>query len=131
MPSTPDAPTLLAAIARFLAADVLQEVQDPARRFRLRIAAHTLGGIARELAVGSDLARAELAALGAEVPTDSADLPTAVAAARRAMVGRIRDPSTGADELGALRKALLDIEGASAALGQPRFSRDLHIEEPR
>ncbi len=131
MPSTPDPGTLLRAIARFLAADVLDEVKDPAARFRVRIAAHTLGGIARELAVGSDLARSELAALGAEVPADSAALPAAVTAARRAVIDRIRAPSTSPDELAHLRKALLEIEGASASLGQPRFVRDLHIEEPR
>jgi len=46
----PDKATLLAAVRRFLKADLAKETTDPALRFRVLIAANLLGVVERELA---------------------------------------------------------------------------------
>jgi hypothetical protein len=134
MQDAPHKTVLLAAIARFLADDVLAALDtteaNKALAFRVRIAAHTLGGIARET-MGEDAVDAsELEALTGRPasPMTASARGQAILEARRAMVARIQDPSTPAAELEQLRGILRNIEGAKAVLGQPRFDLSDRIE---
>lgn len=130
MTDAPDTTALLVAIARFLSDDVVRALPDPALAFRVRIAAHTLGGLAREVTSEARMDQAELAALtGGEPPrVDPASRQAEIRDARAALVARIRDPATPAHELAQLRRVHLQLEGARAVLGQPRFDLSDRIE---
>ena len=64
MQDIPDKSTLLAAVRRFLKADLAGAVTDPALRFRVLIAANLLGVIERELALEGAHHTAEVERLG-------------------------------------------------------------------
>ncbi|MCC6747579.1 MAG: hypothetical protein IT371_07980 [Deltaproteobacteria bacterium] len=68
MRDRPDAPTILAAVARFLEEEVRGTVSDPRVGFRLLVAASLCRGVAAEFVAEEALDSTELAALGALLP---------------------------------------------------------------
>lgn len=130
MQDAPDKTVLLGAIAKFLAESVVPAIDDRALSFRVRIAAHTLGGLMREVHGEENLDASELAALTGDDPIDmpASARKAAIRAARQAVVHQIRDPDTSETELAHLRAVLRNLEGAKAILGQPRFDLSDRIE---
>ena len=63
MSDRPTASELADAVREFLESEVLPSVQDPRLRFRLLVAANALSIARRELEMGDDLSREELALL--------------------------------------------------------------------
>ncbi|MFL5312878.1 MAG: DUF6285 domain-containing protein [Myxococcales bacterium] len=63
MPDRPSPPELVEAVREFLEGEVLPSVQDPRLRFRLLVAANALSIAKRDLEIGDDLARQEVALL--------------------------------------------------------------------
>jgi hypothetical protein len=63
MPDRPSASELLGAVREFLEAEVLPSVQDPRLRFRLLVAANALSIAKRDLEMGDDVLREEIALL--------------------------------------------------------------------
>ena len=118
---TPDGATVLDAVARFLVEEV--KVEDPALAFRLRIAAHLLGVVGRDLRGGEALSHAEIdrlsRLLGSEPPELGGGAPgrAAVQTLRQAVVDGIRQ---GAIDQGALATLQASLAG-ELALGNPRF----------
>ena len=63
MPDRPSPSELADAVREFLEAEVLPSVQDPRLRFRLLVAANALSIARRDVEMGDDLAREEVALL--------------------------------------------------------------------
>ena len=122
----PDKTDLLTAVAGFLDADVRPAVTDSRVSFRLRIAAHLLRSVAAQIGAEGDADAAERGRLGALVGGASPDL----GALRGALVARIRDPATPADELARIRAHLQETLRAELAVAAPRFDTSLEIESP-
>ena len=121
MQDEPDRDVLLDAISRFLA-DLAPTVGDPALGFRVRIAAHLLGGLAREGRSESDADAAHLLALepGAEVPADRTARRAAIRSASASLAERIRSGELDAD-LPGLAERLRAVALTQARIGNPRF----------
>jgi hypothetical protein len=129
MQDEPHKERLLADVARFLTTDVLPALDDRALAFRVRIAAHLVGTVAREVASEEAIDRAELdglVALGvAEDAQGAAAVRHAIAAGRETLGRMLRDDGVppGADAW---------IEGSLAArlkVSAPRFSLALETGE--
>ncbi|MCK6520319.1 DUF6285 domain-containing protein [Myxococcota bacterium] len=69
----PDAVAVLAAVATFLAKEL--RVEDPAQAFRVKVAAHLLGGVARGLKVGEALDEQALGLLALLLGEDAPEGP--------------------------------------------------------
>lgn len=127
MHDAPSKERILVDVARFLKQDVLPATTDRALAFRVRIAAHLLATVAREVdgleeALGAELA--DLEGLGLAAPTGSlSEDDAAVRAGREALAARIRDGADDADDvlIASLRRRL--------AVGQPHFSLDIETGE--
>lgn len=137
MLDAPDNDVLLDAIAAWLGQDVVGAIADPALSFRVRIAAHLLGGLAREVRTehADDRAHlAELVALGAEdAPAGASrdELRAAIRAAERGLAERIRAVGAGDDaSTAALAAGLRRIAGRKARLGNPKFALDGDEKRP-
>ncbi len=122
----PQKQTLMEAVVVFLASQVAPAVSDPALRFRVRIAAHLLQVVYRELQLSEGHAAAEQARLAALTGILDGDVP----ALRAATDALIADPATPPDVLDAIRGALMAGLAAQLAVSEPRFNTDLDIEEP-
>lgn len=129
MQDDPTKDRLLAEVAQFLIRDVLPAVDDRALAFRVRIAAHLVATVAREVGSEEAVDRAELdglLALGLASEADGAAAVREAVAAGKAELGRVlRDDGVpeGADQW---------IEGSLAArlkVSQPRFSLALETGE--
>lgn len=127
MHDAPSKERILVDVARFLKQDVLPATTDRALAFRVRIAAHLLATVAREVdgleeALGAELA--DLEGLGLAAPTGSlSEDDAAVRAGREALAARIREGADDADDvlIASLRRRL--------AVGQPHFSLDIETGE--
>jgi hypothetical protein len=134
----PDREVLVGAVARFLAEAVLPAIEDRALAFRVRIAAHVLGGVAREL-VGETVLddahlRALLAALGEDDdigPATTAATRDAIRAASRRLADRIRDDEWTDAELADVREVLRRLLAARIHVGNPKFALGDDIEAPQ
>lgn len=117
----PDGATVLDAVARFLVEEV--KVEDPALAFRLRIAAHLLGVVGRDLRGGEGLGHAEIdrlsRLLGSEPPElgGGAAGRASVQSLRQAVVDGIRQGSIDEGAIETLQASL----AAELSLGNPRF----------
>ncbi|MEQ1507633.1 MAG: DUF6285 domain-containing protein [Myxococcota bacterium] len=131
MVDQPDDPVLLDAIAALLGGDVVKAIADPALSFRVRIAAHLLGGIARELRTADADDRAHLDALRAMVagvPDQPDDVRAAILDAERALAAALKSaPLTDAD-YARFARGLRSIVGARVTTGNPRFDLSDRIE---
>ena len=124
---TPDAPALAAGVAGFLQGDVLPAISDRGLAFRVRIAAHLSGILAREAVQGEAFAEADRAALVDAGLVDSKQGPAraAVLAGRAALARAIRagDPPEGADTL------LCGMLARQLTISNPRFSLERDLGE--
>lgn len=119
----PEKQTLMEALVVFLASQVAPAISDPALRFRVKIAAHLLQVVYRELQLSEGhtaLEEARLAEL-LSAPGDVRDLRAAADAV-------IADPDTPPEVLVALRSALMEGLANQIAVSQPRFNTALDIE---
>jgi hypothetical protein len=105
MPDRPSAPELADAVREFLEAEVLPSVQDPRLRFRLLVAANALSIAKRDLEIGDDLLRQEIALLRplGETPPPGTPREQALALSA-ALSGRIRRGDVPLGTLEALRR---------------------------
>lgn len=118
MQDEPDRDVLLEAIARFVGTVA---VPDPAVQFRLKIAAHLLGGLAREGRTEAEADAAHLLALGGgEAPAGRGPRRAAIRAAAASLATRVRQGELDA-ELGTLAATLREVALAKARIGDPRF----------
>lgn len=124
MQDPPDKTVLLGAIARFLASDVLPAVADPALGFRVRIAAHLVGMVARETSAEQAHDQAELdglIALGmADSASGAAGIRAAIADGRRRLADALRTGALTDQADAALVASLRD----RLAVGNPKFTLD-------
>ncbi len=143
MQQRPDLTSLIDAVETFLRTDVRPAVEDRAIRFRLLIASNLLGQVAAELRNQDTLRGDELASLATlfhderdDEPGDERDAPAGtnatrtqrIAALDARLVERIRDASTGPDELARIRRHLLTTLGATLAATDPSFNLSMKIE---
>jgi Domain of unknown function (DUF6285) len=105
MPDRPSPSELADAVREFLEAEVLPSVQDPRLRFRLLVAANALSIARRDLEMGDDLARQEVALLRPLGEAPPAGTPRAQALAlSAALARRIRGGEVPPGTLEALRR---------------------------
>ena len=135
MQDTPDKTTLLAGVARFLKDEVLPNTTDRGRAFRVRIAAHLVASVAREVAAEEIHDGAELERLAKllETPFD----PPSGEAARRvtltAQNDRLADAILQGDptlDVEAARAHVMETLREKLAVNQPRFDTRLDPESP-
>lgn len=123
MQDTPDAPTLLTEIARFLETQVRPAIDDKGLAFRVRIAVHLLGVIGREVTHAPAHLQAEadrLAALsGVALPAD--DLTEWVGARNADLAAGLRADTYDAEARDAIRAHLMQTLRETLAVAQPRF----------
>ena len=133
MQDTPDKAALLGAVRRFLKADLVQAVSDPAVRYRVLVAASLLGVVERELALGEGHYVAELdrleALVGVEeiVPLRALQTDDARRAALGELYTRILSDDTDQGALFAHVKATL---ADKLAVVNPRFDLSATDKEP-
>ena len=105
MSDRPTASELADAVREFLESEVLPSVQDPRLRFRLLVAANALSIARRELEMGDDLSREELALLRplGDAPPPGTPREQALALST-ALARRIRRGDVPSGTLEALRR---------------------------
>jgi len=105
MSDRPTASELADAVREFLESEVLPSVQDPRLRFRLLVAANALSIARRELEMGDDLSREELALLRplGDAPAPGTPREQALALST-ALARRIRRGDVPSGTLEALRR---------------------------
>ena len=127
MQDLPDKATLLAGIAKFLDADVRPVIEDRATAFRVRIAAHLLGTVIREMQAEGTHDRAELKALQSllgqpiDVSDDAQIRRKAIAQANRVLADGIRDGQIALDDA---HPVLMEALAARLQVSNPRFDFD-------
>ena len=105
MPDRPSPSELADAVREFLEAEVLPSVQDPRLRFRLLVAANALSIARRDIEMGDDLAREEVALLRPLGDAPPAGTPQEQALAlAAALARRIRRGDLPPGTLEALRR---------------------------
>ena len=105
MPDRPSPSELADAVREFLEAEVLPSVQDPRLRFRLLVAANALSIARRDVEMGDDLAREEVALLRPLGDAPPAGTPREQALAlSAALARRIRRGDVPPGTLEALRR---------------------------
>ena len=119
----PDKTDILAAVTNLLARQVEPTTHDPALRFRVRIAAHLLEVLRRELELEGEHTAGEERRLRALLGEDAE-----LRELRQALCRRI--PFADAAELAEIRAALLAGLAEHLAVSQPRFDTRLRIEDP-
>lgn len=123
MQDTPDAPTLLTEIAQFLESQVRPSIDDKGLAFRVRIAVHLLGVIAREVEHAPAHLNAEAdrlsALLGGAPPGD--DLHAWVEGRNAALAKGLRADAYDAETRTAIRTHLMQTLRETLAIAQPRF----------
>ena len=130
MQDLPDKGTILLGIAQFLDQELRPQVQDKATAFRVRIAAHLLMTVVRELGAEAAHDQAELAVLrqllgdSDPVPSDPGDRGVAIHAAHKALAEAIR---AGEGDLDAAHDALTAALADRLSVSNPRFDLDLDL----
>jgi len=122
----PQKQTLMEAVVVFLASQVAPAVADPALRFRVKIAAHLLQVVYRELQLSDAHTTTEQARLKQLTGLLEGD----VHSLREAVDTLIADPTTPPDVLDAIRATLMEGLAAQIAVSEPRFNTALDIEKP-
>ncbi|MEZ4471688.1 MAG: DUF6285 domain-containing protein [bacterium] len=135
MAQTPDAPTLLDALARFLGEQVQPAIADPRLGFRVRVATYLAGVLAREARLGPRHAADEAARLagllGREAPPPGGPPFDAwLAEANRALASALRDATLPPEQAGAARAHLFATLREALAISQPGFDLRLDVERP-
>jgi hypothetical protein len=130
----PDAVAVLAAVATFLAKEL--RVEDPAQAFRVKVAAHLLGGVARGLKVGESLDEQVMGLLALLLGEDPPEGPLhAEARAQRLLDQQARlSARLLAGELApddeTMLQGLRALLASELALSNPRFDLDDQVGEP-
>lgn len=135
MQNLPDRNVLLQAVAGFLAQDVVGAVEDRAVAFRVRIAAHLVATVARELqgeeARDLDQMMRLSGALDSTVPIGLEtrdDRHHVLRGMEAALLDRVRATPPDTDEALALRRVLQDELRARLAVVNPRFDLSEDVE---
>jgi hypothetical protein len=122
MQDAPDKRVLIEAIAKMLATDVASALSDPALAFRVRIAAHVLGGVSRELATEAQDDALHLETLRALGFDGEGDAKGAIRQAERALATYIRDTPLTDAELVRLAGVLRELTARKVLVGNPKFT---------
>lgn len=123
MQDTPDAPTLLTEIAQFLETQVRPSLDNQGLAFRVRIAVHLLGVIAREVQHAPahlDAEAERLAGLLGGAPIGD-DLASWVEERNAQLATGLRADSYDEETRGAIRTHLMQTLRETLAIAQPRF----------
>ena len=135
MQDSPTKTTLLGGVVRFLKEEILPNTPDRGRAFRVRIAAHLVASVAREIEGEEAHDTAELARLAALLDTS---LPErAGESARRGALAQyneqladaIRDGDPAVD-VEAARAHVMETLREKLSINQPRFDTRLDPETP-
>lgn len=130
----PDNVAVLAAVATFLAKEL--RVEDPAQAFRVKVAAHLLGGVARGLKVGEALDEQAMGLLAMLLHEEAPEGPLSgderarrlqtqsAQLSARVLAGEINPD----DET--LLQGLRALLASELALSNPRFDLDDQVGEP-
>ena len=127
MQDAPDRETILLGLAKFLEREVRPLVKDPRTSFRVLVGAHLAFTAAMESMDEDADVRAELERLRAltfdttPVPETLRDQKRRVALLEERLVERIREPSTAAGDLTAMKSALRASLLAKLRVNSPRF----------
>ncbi len=132
----PDKDALLDALAAFLARELLPAVTDRALAFRVRIAAHLLQGLAREVRHEEEFDQVHLATLlellgGGQVPSSPAARRDAIRRAEADLAELVRGADLNDAQQRPMRAAMRRILADKARIGDPRFDPSDDVEEPR
>lgn len=127
MQDLPDAPTILGEVARFLAEKVRPAVDDRGLAFRVRIAAHLLGVLAREATLADGQLEQEAARLSDLLGVDAPqrDLDAWVLAQNTTLARGLRSGDFDDATLDAIRGHLLTTLRETLAVVQPDFDTAL------
>jgi hypothetical protein len=130
MQDIPDKATMLLGIARFLDQDLRPTIADGGTAFRVRIAAHLLAMVVRELVQEGTHDAAELRHLQAlldqssEVPVDPGDRVQAILAARTALAASLKQGDVDTE---LAIDGLLSVLKDRISVSNPRFSFDQDV----
>ncbi len=138
MQDLPEKSMMLEALAAFLDRDVRPKIADPAIAFRVRIATHMLGVVAREIKEedGHDITELDkLSTLlghtaGAEPPPTRVERARAIAALKKDLQRRIRTSPLDDKAMLRLSAGIRSILQNKLAVSQPKFDTNLEIESP-
>jgi hypothetical protein len=122
MQDRPNKQALLQAVAQFLASEVRPALQeDPALAFRVRIAAHVVQMVGRELASEPGALAREARHLAALTGKEPAHDRAGIEVARAALVQEIRHAPLDEARFAALLRGVRDTLADRLAVSQPRF----------
>lgn len=127
MQDLPDAPTVLGEVARFLGEKVRPAIDDRGLAFRVRIASHLLGMLAREATLAGHHLQQEAARLAAlfEEPAPTTDVEAWVLARNARLARALRADELDTAAMSAVRAHLLDTLRDTLAVVQPDFDTRL------
>lgn len=130
MQDLPDAPAILGELARFLDGAVRPTIADRGLAFRVRIATHLLGVLAREAALAENHLAREADRLAAllDVDAPATDRGAWVLAQNAALAEGLRAGRFDADRLDAIRGHLLATLRDTLAVVQPDFDTRVALD---
>lgn len=128
MQDDPKAQSLLAEIARFLETRVRPALDDRGLGFRVRIAEHLLGMVAREIDAGTAYLDAEAERLAGLLGTTAPQLDRAAWVGKKnaELAEGLRADSYDADTRAAIAEHLMQTLRETLTVAQPRFDTRLH-----
>lgn len=137
MQDFPDKATLLGAVAEFLDKTVRPALDDKGLAFRVRVAAHMVATVAREVTFEGHHDAVELARLRRLLDRTDDPLPPNDMARRAALTDlnaelarRLREDALTDDDQDAIRTHLVRTLEEKLSVVQPRFDVKMRIEQP-
>lgn len=129
----PEKEDVLAAVAQFLVQQAAPAAHDPALSFRLRIAGHLVGMVARECHAETQQDAMELQALAAllgEEPKPDDTAPRDRHETLRALYAKLSEHIQNApeSELDGLRRLLMEGLAGHLRVSQPKFRLDHELD---
>ncbi len=135
MQDFPDKATLLGAVAEFLEGTVRPSIQDQGLAFRVRVAAHIVATVAREVTLESfhDIAeygrlRALLHREGEPPASDEIKRRAAIGALNAELARALREDAIDDGELAKIRHHVMKTLTEKLTVVQPRFDLKLDVE---
>lgn len=132
MQDRPDKTVILTRVARFLEEQVRPSISDKALAYRVRVAAHLLGVVAREVANEEQDDRAQIEALWAllgeseVLPLGPTATRAAITEAHHEVARRIRE---GELPIEVALPVLIERLAATLRVSNPRFELSLEVED--
>ncbi len=137
MQDFPDKATLLGAVAEFLDKTVRPAIEDKGLAFRVRVAAHMVATVAREVTFEGNHDAVELARLRRlldraddPLPPNDMERRAVLTDLNAELARRLREDALTADDQAAIRTHLVRTLEEKLSVVQPRFDVKMRIEQP-